>query len=90
MIKEIKISEELAKKVQKAHVEEEGLLNLITFMKRSDVEDDIISEYYNKYIEAYRVFSEAKQEVTKIVGEYDNASWNLDYNTGIVTITENE
>ena len=87
MTKEIKIPEELAAKVQRAHIETEGLSNLITYMNNSGASQDTIEEYYDRYLKAYEAFSQAKTEVTKVLNAPNNATWNLDYSTGIVTVT---
>ena len=75
---------------ERLHYETYALGDLLARMKKSD--DDELNDFWlNKYIETYKEYSLAKQELEKeyIIPKFgNNISWNLDFKTREVNIKE--
>lgn len=89
-MEKIKISEDLRNYIERLHYETNALQDLISRMKNS--EDEEINEYWlNKYLEVYKEYSLAKQQLEKeyIIPYYgEKAVWNLDFELCEVSITK--
>lgn len=87
-MEKIKISEDLCNYIERLHYETNALQDLISRMK--NFEDDEVNEYWlNKYVEVYKEYNLAKQELEKeyIIPIYDDKySWNLDFDSCEVSI----
>lgn len=87
-MEKIKISEDLSTYIERLHYETNALQDLISRMKNED-DEGLNNFWLNKYIETYKEYSLAKQELEKqyIIPIYgNNTKWVLNFEDNEVTI----
>lgn len=93
MAKEFKLDTQLNEKLHAKAIELSGLERLIGFsMADTDyqIPEEKIEKLMQKHADANAAYEELKGEVNKMVASKfgANATWNLDFFTGVVTVTE--
>lgn len=93
--KDIKIAEELVQTIQAKQMEVNGLKDLYGFAISTsayEIPQEKIDKLQKQYMDANAEFELAKLEVEKTfvtegIPVNTRTNWNLDYNTGICTVT---
>ena len=88
-MKQIQVPEELRNKIQAIDFELTATKDLISFLWGQDpVNMEAINYYTKQQRELFIEFETAKSTLVEIYNIRKDATWNLDYNTRILSINE--
>ena len=86
------IPEDLCNKLEGLHYEVYARKDLLATMVRQGLADsEAYVKYHKEYVKFYGEYEELKNQVTNeyVAPKYPNSTWNLDFKTHNLTITEN-
>lgn len=95
-IEEYKVPQELVESIQTRQLELESIKDLLAFLYSTtqyEVDTKKLEHLEKEYKELSIEYNLLKEEVEEIfISEFNRArtSWNLDFNTNIVTVVEND